>query len=168
MAPKALLRVEGGLGREIVLVRRRRKAGGGDEGEMMDGFWQVASQSWTIAGLKTACVIGVNPHERLEKQSVVLELGVSSNRGDDDGDSLMIGEEGHEMWRRMVRRVLEIVEASEFLTVEALVGMVAGVVVAEFPVPRIRVRCEKPSALAFVEGAGVEIVREREREREGG
>lgn len=155
LAPKALLRAEGGFSRDLVL---RRQSLVHEGTELL--VWHVVCHRWMIRGLKPACVIGVNAHERLEKQIVVLDLVLF---GEDDAAAYtsQIGE-GQEMWRRLVRRVLEVVEASEFLTVEALVGRVAGVVLAEFRVPKVRVRCEKPSALAFVEGAGVEIERSRE------
>ena len=42
---------------------------------------------------------------------------------------------------------------------EALATFVARIVTVEFGNERVTVRVEKPSALAFVEGSGVEITR---------
>ena len=55
-----------------------------------------------------------------------------------------------------------MVEVSTFETVEALAALIAKTALEGFPVPRITVYVEKPSALTFVQGAGVEIVRDRE------
>ncbi|KAL9098414.1 MAG: hypothetical protein Q9163_005918, partial [Psora crenata] len=86
LAPKGLLRVEGGLGRELVLVRGRRTseeedersaivpAGGGPPPHRR--CWHVHSHAWTVSGLRLACIVGVNPHERLEKQAVGIDLRV--------------------------------------------------------------------------------------------
>ena len=158
VAPKAVLRADGGLSRDISLVR--------DMDTMRNEFtdrpeWHIKEYSWAIKGLRLACIIGVNSHERLEKQSVVLDVGTGGEM--DHEASAQQTMEGDEIWRHLGSCVCEVVEASEFLTVEALVGKVAKTALEEFPMPWVRVRCEKPSALAFVEGAGVEIVRYRSR-----
>ncbi len=55
--PKGALRVEGGVGVETLFVR--------DE---------VVQQTLMVKELTVPCVIGVNAHERLEKQIVVINL----------------------------------------------------------------------------------------------
>lgn len=59
--PKAILRAAGGLNCKV-LVRDRR----GEEDD--------TDVEFKIQGIKCFCVIGVNPHERLEKQAVELML----------------------------------------------------------------------------------------------
>ncbi|KAL9128372.1 MAG: hypothetical protein Q9217_002926 [Psora testacea] len=160
-APKALLRVEGGLGLELVL-RRPRPLRGEEQKNISQSnqlTWHVASREWTMTALKPACIIGVNPHERLEKQIVCIDLRVWGHK-DAEAYSAQI-KEGPQMWRRMVTRTCEVVEPSSFKTLEALAALLAEMLLQEFPCPRIGVRIEKPSALASVEGAGVEIVRDR-------
>ena len=56
----------------------------------------------------------------------------------------------------------QVVEASSFKTLEALAGLISQVCLNEFPIHQITVSIEKPSALTFVAGAGVEITRGRE------
>jgi len=153
-APKALLRVEGGLGRELILKRREPKPH-----EPRHRVWHVGSHEWVIKTLKLACVIGVNPNERLEKQSVHVDLRIAGEKDAEAYSRQM--REGPGMWRRLVRRVCEVVEPSSFQTLEALAALIARTLLEEFPVPRVTVAVEKPSALAFVDGAGVEIVRDR-------
>ena len=48
-----------------------------------------------------------------------------------------------------------------FETLEALATLIAKTALEGFPVPQIVVNIEKPSALTFVDGAGVEIVRSK-------
>jgi dihydroneopterin aldolase/2-amino-4-hydroxy-6-hydroxymethyldihydropteridine diphosphokinase/dihydropteroate synthase len=174
LAPKALLRVEGGFGKEIVLHRREFNMK-----EFKGLPWNVESHEWFLVGLKVACVIGVNEHERVERQMVSIDLKAL---GEDMQDfEFKQIREGNEMWRRLVRRVcevgqitnlppvavsnllcaLQVVEASSFQTLEALAALIATTCLEEFPIPQITVAVEKPSALTFVEGAGVEITRGR-------
>ena len=72
VAPKALLRVEGGLGREATL----RKQLVGEK-----PIWTWERQVWLIKQLKVACIIGVNPHERLETQQATINLEILGQDG---------------------------------------------------------------------------------------
>lgn len=158
VARKAILRCEGGLGTEVVCER---------DGLQGEAGWKFESERWMIGGLKCACVIGVNSCEREEKQGVVLELGVLLPDEHDSGDEAkelkeLILEEGDAIWRRIVRRVCDVTEASSFQTLEALAALIASTCLKEVPIPCITVKVEKPSALTFVDGAGVEITRDRE------
>jgi FolB domain-containing protein len=58
--PKALLRAEGGLAYSRVE-------------EYKDGYL-LPIETLSISGIRCACIIGVNPHERLEKQVVIVSL----------------------------------------------------------------------------------------------
>ena len=98
MAPKALLRVEGGFGRDIVL---RRSVGG-----QRTSSWDVISHEWFIQDLNIACVIGVNEHERLEKQMVNVGLKMKGETDQEQYKNSMWGED--EMWRSLVRQVCEV------------------------------------------------------------
>ncbi|KAL2046309.1 hypothetical protein N7G274_001756 [Stereocaulon virgatum] len=154
LAPKALLRVEGGFGKEVVL---RRGEVNMEEFEQL--LWQVESHEWFLVGLKVACIIGVNEHERIERQTVSIDLkALGEGEKEEYSEQLR---EGKEMWRRLVRRVCEVIEASSFQTLEALAALIATTCLDEFPIPQITVAIEKPDALTFVEGAGVEITRGR-------
>ena len=161
LAPKALLRVDtrsngtrGGLECKVVLRRPQSRMRG-----VRHPAWCIYSHVWTIAAIKPACIIGVNPHERLEKQIVCIELRIYGEQENKAYAEQM--KEGQGMWRRMVRRTCEVVEPTAFKTLEALAALIAGMLLEEFPCPRVIVRVEKPSALTFVEGAGVTITRDR-------
>ena len=52
-------------------------------------------------------------------------------------------------------------EASSYETLEALATAIAVTALEEYPIPQLGVRVEKPNALVFVEGAGVQIWRDQ-------
>lgn len=167
-APKALLRTIEGLEREVCLQRRPLPQEEDTTATAEDGkrrrrlsVWDVQQHSWTIRGLRIACIIGVNEHERLEKQDVVIRIRAMGQQREGEDDYGAQIREGPEMWRRLVRGVCEAVEPTGFLTLEALAALVARFCLQGFPFPRVTVGVEKPSAVTFVEGAGVEITRDR-------
>lgn len=61
----------------------------------------------------------------------------------------------------MLTHTNQVVEVSSFETLEALSTLIAKTALEGFPIPEITVSVEKPSALIFVDGAGVQIVRDR-------
>lgn len=153
LAPKALLRCVGGLETTLLLARS------GPDAFMDDGEpWAVKSQSWVIKGLTVACIIGVNAHEREEKQTVVIDLKVTQEVKPEDEDENV----RNVLWQRVVKDACAIVEPTSFQTLEALASLIAMTCLRRNPeLPNITVGVEKPSALAAVEGAGVEIRRDR-------
>lgn len=62
--PKALLRVDGGA--EYIMGFLRE----GEEWKLDREGWR-----WRVEGLRGACVVGVNDHERREKQGVLVSFG---------------------------------------------------------------------------------------------
>ena len=66
LLPKGALRVEGGLGIEL----------------SMKGY-EVTAQVFIVKELRVPCIIGVNAHERVEKQIVVINLRMSGVRRSD-------------------------------------------------------------------------------------
>ncbi|KAL8753765.1 MAG: hypothetical protein Q9199_004813 [Rusavskia elegans] len=153
LAPKALLRVEGGL--EVTHTIRKKDR---YEENGVPQVRHVDTRSYSIKGLKLACIIGVNKHERLVKQSVNVDLRLPAI----DPRTFEAKEGPSENWRTLVNRVCEVVEYSSFETLEALAARIAKTALDSFPVQEITVSVEKPSALSFVEGAGVEITRRKE------
>lgn len=172
LAPKGMLRVEGGFGREFLLGRVETKTHG-----WKTLNWHVGKHEWVVKGLKLACIIGVNPHERLEKQNLSVDLRLLGE--DEVADYTLQSQGGFDTWRRLLKRICEVspfpspvpstvanasvqvVEASNFETLEALATLIAKTALEGFPIPQVTVYVEKPSALTFVDGAGVEIIRDR-------
>lgn len=98
--PKGLLRAEGGIGFRCCVVRNRD--GQGTEPQWRDG----EDFEWLIKDLNLACVIGVNPHERVEKQSVLINLCILSCFIDD-----YELDHTQDHWQKLVKRNCEVRDA---------------------------------------------------------
>ncbi|KAJ5748950.1 uncharacterized protein N7511_010646 [Penicillium nucicola] len=144
---KAILRAEGGLKYRAVTVW------GDKDGARCP---VVLEEEFRIEGIRCHAVLGVNPHERVEKQAVVVGLVFK-------GEGLQIwGSKVVATYQGVVRAVAEQVEETDFQTVESLATFIARIVTVDFGNEFVTVKVEKPSALAFVGRSGVEITRSRE------
>ncbi|GAD94710.1 dihydroneopterin aldolase domain protein [Paecilomyces variotii No. 5] len=154
--PNALLRAEEGLKYRCVMVWGYKEIPGRQE-DAVDSERRpmVREQEFRIDGIRCHCILGVNSHERLEKQAVIVSLEFSGP-GHLPWASTVV-----ETYPELTRVVAERVEATSYQTVEALATFIARIVTVEFGNDRVTVKVEKPSALAFVERAGVEITRSR-------
>lgn len=115
-----------------------------------------------IKCLRVVTIIGVNPWERGQGQSVVLNLTLHKP----NNTSARKVEEGltfdpHYDYREVAKVVTEHVEKSAYKTVEALATVIARVACTQCKIEKVTVSVEKPSALAFADCAGVEITRHR-------
>ena len=111
-----------------------------------------------LHGLTAECIIGFIDWERRVKQSVVLdiELPVDCRRAaltDDVADTLD--------YKKVAKRVLSFVEASEFQLVETLAHRLALVILGEFALPWVRITLNKPGAIRHSRDVGVVIERTR-------
>jgi FolB domain-containing protein len=111
-----------------------------------------------ISDLAVRCIIGVNDHERREKQDVLINLTVYTDmraaaRSDRIEDALD--------YRELRTRVVEMVEGSQYYLLEALAQAIADVCLKEPRAVGVTVRVDKPGALHFARSVGVEIDRER-------
>lgn len=98
-----------------------------------------------INGLRIPTVIGVFTFERLQKQFVDLDLTIEFNR------NLNVYE--------IIEKVSKYVEYSNFKTVEALIESVSQLVCEFENVLKITAKVEKPNAITFADGVGVEVSR---------
>jgi dihydroneopterin aldolase len=111
-----------------------------------------------LHGLSAECIIGFIDWERRVKQTVVLdlELPVDCRHAaltDEVADTLD--------YKKVAKRVLALVEGSEFRLVETLAHRVALVILEEFPVEWVRVALNKPGAIRNSRDVGVVIERTR-------
>ena len=111
-----------------------------------------------LRGLAVECIIGFIEWERRLKQTVVidLELPVDCRRAaltDDVASTLD--------YKKVAKRVIAFVEASEFHLVETLAHRMALVVLEEFGVEWIRISVNKPGAIRGSRDVGVIIERTR-------
>ncbi|KAL4884685.1 dihydroneopterin aldolase domain protein [Aspergillus karnatakaensis] len=153
--PKAHLRAEEGLHYRSVTVwgyRQGSTAGSGDVGSS-ERCPVVLEEEFRIDGIRCYAILGVNSHERVEKQAVIVSLAFKGP------GQLAWGSTVVDTYQDMTRTVAERVEETTFQTVEALATFIARIVTVDFANERVTVRVEKPSALAFVETSGVEVTR---------
>ncbi|KAF8472824.1 Dihydroneopterin aldolase-domain-containing protein [Kalaharituber pfeilii] len=144
--PEALTMAEG-VGIEV--YRQRYSKGPRSEGDIgaVPGF----GDALFVRNLRVPCIIGVNDPERTEKQIVVVNL-----RFWDVGANMVVG------YRNLIQTITGHIEASRYLTIEAMVTAICRISCVEYGVNKITVRVEKPSALTFARGAAVEITRRKE------
>ncbi len=109
-----------------------------------------------IRGLRTEAVIGVYDWERDIRQELVVDLELASdNRAAAATDAI---EEAVD-YAAISSRVLAFIEGSECQLIETLAEQLAALVMSEFGVPWLRLRLDKPGAVAEAESVGVEIER---------
>jgi 7,8-dihydroneopterin aldolase/epimerase/oxygenase len=111
-----------------------------------------------LRGLTAECVIGFIDWERRVKQTVVvdLELPVDCRQAavtDDVNDTVD--------YKKVSKRVLAFIEASEFLLVETLAQRLAMLILEEFALEWIRLSINKPGAIRSSRDVGVAIERSR-------
>lgn len=112
-----------------------------------------------IRDLLVRTIIGINDDERTNRQDVVLNLTLTVDaraaaRSDDIADAVN--------YRTLTKRVIDFVEASQFLLVERLAEEVARLCLEEEGVEAVEVTLDKPGALRFARSVGLTIFRTRE------
>jgi len=111
-----------------------------------------------VSGLSLRTVIGVFDFERDRRQEVIVTLRIHTDiraaaASDDIGRALD--------YKRVTKRVIDLVEGSSAFLVETLAERIAGCVLEEPLAERVEVRVEKPGALRHARTVAVEIVRGR-------
>lgn len=109
-----------------------------------------------IDNLRLRCVIGFSPHERKDKQDVVISLRIGTDMrraGESDNPDDAFN------YRTVTKAVIGHVEASSYYLVEKLAAEIARICVSEHGAPYVQVRVHKPGALRFSDSVGVVIER---------
>jgi len=109
-----------------------------------------------LRGLTTECIIGFIDWERRVKQTVTLDIELPVNcrraaESDEVADTLD--------YKKVAKRVLAFVEASEFKLVETLAHRLALVLLEEFALEWVRISLNKPGAIRHSRDVGVVIER---------
>jgi FolB domain-containing protein len=112
-----------------------------------------------IDGLQLRTIIGINGEERRERQDVVVSLVLFVDAREagtsDDIDDAPVN------YRTVAKRVIALVEGSQFYLIERLAKAVADLCLEERGVERVRVSVEKPGAIRFARSVGITIERQR-------
>lgn len=109
-----------------------------------------------IDNLRLRCIIGFSPHERKDRQDVVigLRLGTDMRRaGESDNPDDTFN------YRTVTKAIIQHVEQSEYQLVEKLAAEIAKICVVGHGAPYVQVRVHKPGALRFADSVGVVIER---------
>jgi FolB domain-containing protein len=111
-----------------------------------------------IDNLRLRCIIGFSPHERGDRQDVIISLRIGTDmrragQTDNPDDAFN--------YRTVTKSIIGHVEASSYYLVEALAAAIARICVVEHDAPWVQVRVHKPGALRFSDSVGVVIERTR-------
>ena len=111
-----------------------------------------------IKDLLLRTIIGINHDERRDRQDVMVSLVLhtdlrAAGMSDDLQDTLD--------YRALTKRVIGLVESSQFYLIERLASAVAQLCLEEPRVERVTVTIEKPGALRFTRSVGVTLERGR-------
>ena len=111
-----------------------------------------------LRGLTAECIIGFIDWERRVKQTVVvdLELPVDCTRAAATDEVTETVD-----YKRVAKRVLAYIEASEFKLVETLAQRLVELLLAEFALDWVRLSLSKPGAIRSSRDVGVSIERRR-------
>lgn len=112
-----------------------------------------------LTALSADAIIGIYDWEREVRQRVEVDLEMwmdltAAAASDSIDDTLN--------YKAVAKRVLAFVQESRFRLVEALAGEIAQILLAEFPIERVRVTVHKPGAVRHSRDVGVIIERGRD------
>jgi dihydroneopterin aldolase len=112
-----------------------------------------------IHALKTEAIVGIFEWERQVKQTVLMDLELSADiRKAALSDSI----DDTVNYKRVAKRVLAFVAASQFHLVETLAEHVAMLMLEEFGVAWVGISLSKPGAIRNSRDVGVVLERDRE------
>ena len=125
---------------------------------MIDDILPSAPDRILIRDLLVRCVVGVDDHEREEKQDVLVQITMDTDlRQAGHTDAL----EDTIDYRALKKQILRVAENSRFRLIEALAQSIADECLKHERIERVHVMVEKTGALRFARTVGVEIVRRR-------
>lgn len=111
-----------------------------------------------IRDLQLRCIVGIYPEERTHQQDVIINIllrcdlskACQSDRIEDTVD-----------YKSVKKRIVAMVEASEFFLIERLAEEIARICLEPPAVALAQVTVDKPGALRFARSVAVEIARTR-------
>ncbi len=117
-----------------------------------------------VDGLHLRTVIGIFDFERDRRQDVIVGFRIhtdirAASRSDDIARALD--------YKRVTKRVIDLIEASTCFLVETLSERIAACILEEPLARRVEVRLEKPGALRHARTVAITLVRENDRDPDG-
>jgi dihydroneopterin aldolase/D-erythro-7,8-dihydroneopterin triphosphate epimerase len=112
-----------------------------------------------IKDLLLRTIIGINDEERRNRQDVLINITLyADTRSAGESDDIIDAAN----YRTITKRVIQLVEGSQFFLVERMAAEIAAICLDDTRVERARVSVEKPGALRFARSVGVTIERGRD------
>ncbi|MBD3347524.1 MAG: FolB domain-containing protein [Chitinivibrionales bacterium] len=112
-----------------------------------------------ISNLALRTIIGANEWEREKKQEIIINIVLKFDASEAVAtDSL----KKTINYKKIKRRVTEVVEASQFFLLEKLTSSIIDVIMEDDRVLKTRVKVDKPHALRFADSVSVEMEAVRE------
>lgn len=108
-----------------------------------------------IRDLSFEALIGIHPHERTQKQPLLISIDVAVREADVTPSQLS----EVVCYEKLSLQIADLVNAGHIDLVEALAEDIARVILQDFRILIVRVRVEKPAAIASAASVGVEIER---------
>ena len=112
-----------------------------------------------LQGLRVECIVGIHPHERETRQSVILNLEMdydfaTASASEAIGDAVD--------YAGVASQVTELAERRGFQLIETMAEETAALVLARFPrVQRVRLEIRKPAAVPAAACSLVRVERAR-------
>ena len=116
-------------------------------------YWRVF-----ISNLKLTGLIGIYPAEKIEPQSILINVSVKYRASVPQGEA---ASEQVVCYQQIVRSIEKIIYKRHILFVENLAEEIAALCLEDVRVSEVTVRVEKPDAIAEAASVGVEIIRQR-------
>tara|TARA_Y100001970_G_scaffold288855_1_gene417331 strand:- start:14575 stop:14946 length:372 start_codon:yes stop_codon:yes gene_type:complete len=122
----------------------------------MESFRLIVMDKVFIKNLQVEAVIGIFEWEREVKQIISIDLEMDFNNAnssnlDDIKNTLD--------YKKVGKRVIGLVESSNYKLVETLAERIAELVLKEFPVESLALSVSKPGALRGSDSVGIRIIR---------
>ncbi|MBT7641613.1 MAG: dihydroneopterin aldolase [Rhodobiaceae bacterium] len=109
-----------------------------------------------VKRLTVSASIGIHPHERAAKQTVLISLDAAVAETSADVDANI---EDVVCYESMTKTVLAILEQGHVDLVETLAETIADTLLADIRIRHLRVQVEKPDAIEAAESVGIAIER---------
>ncbi len=109
-----------------------------------------------LGGLEIETIIGIYDWERVTKQTVILDIEMAfdiQKAADTDDIQYTLD------YKTVSHRIIDFVEASEFLLVEKLISEIADLIRNEFKVPWVKITLNKKGAIRGASDVGIIIER---------
>ena len=104
--------------------------------------------------------IGIHDHERAQAQPVIINVDASVEEAVEGADTTTTGTIADVVcYETLTRQIKEVLAGGHTDLVEALAEEIADRLLADARIIRLRIRLEKPEAIAEAVGVGVEIER---------